>query len=232
MIRSRSLLACTALASFICVHSAAAQSQTAQTTTRTYQSQSTWERSKTEMPSLSPLSGVYMGAFGGYDWTDADTENAPDPDINGGDYGLFAGYSMDTLLDRTIGLGINGSLEGHFAWSDADDDTTVGGAEVHSEKNHEWGISFRPGLSFVNQMMPLDLKPYGIVGYRNAQYETSTAAGSHSRNYDGFELGIGSEVVAYKDVGVRLDYSHVWYGEHDGVDLDENDLRLGVAYHF
>lgn len=176
---------------------------------------------------VSPLSGVYMGAYGGYGWTNADITGNSDANIDGGDYGIFAGYSLDTLLDHTIGMGINGSLEGFYGWSNADD--ASGG--VGYEKDNEWGVSFRPGLSFVDSYA-LGLKPYGILGYRRTEFQSSSIGGSASDWHNGFELGIGTEVIAYGNVGVRLDYSHVWYDAKNGIDPEENNLRLGVGYHF
>jgi outer membrane immunogenic protein len=166
---------------------------------------------------VSPLSGVYVGGYGGYGWTDAEDGG----DLDGFDYGVFAGYSIDTLLDRTLGLGINASLEGFYGWSDQDDDGI--------EKENEWGINLRPGLSFVDNYMPLGLKPYGIVGYRRAEFNPS---GGSSEWHDGFELGLGTEIMAYQDFGVRLDYSHVFYEDKGGIDPDEDDIRLGLSYHF
>ena len=175
---------------------------------------------------VSPLSGVYAGAFGGYTWADADVSSGGGKaDLNGDEYGVFLGYQLDTLLDKSLGLGINGALEIYYAWSDLEDTTSAG---VEVEKDNEWGISFRPGLSFVDRYTPLGLKPYGIVGYRRAEYET--AGGDEI--FDGFELGLGTELIAYQDFGVRLDYTHVWYSEEEGLDPDEDNLRLGVAYHF
>jgi len=176
---------------------------------------------------VSPLSGVYLGAYGGYGWTNADLTGGADADIDGGDYGVFAGYSLDTLLDHTIGMGINGSLEAFYGWSNADGSS--GGVDY--QKNNDWGVSFRPGLSFV-QDYTLGLKPYGILGYRRAEFENSTAGVSNSDWHNGFELGVGTEVIAYGNVGVRLDYSHVWYDAKNGIDPEENNLRLGVGYHF
>jgi hypothetical protein len=170
-------------------------------------------------------SGLYVGGFGGYSWTDADV-GASDADINGADLGVFIGYTLDAFLDRTIGMGINGAIEAHYAWSNADDSNGAG----NTETDDEWGVSFRPGLSFFNYE-PLGIKPYAILGYRNAEFD-STVAGVNQENLDGFELGIGTELVAYGNYGVRLDYSHVFYGEENGIDADENDIRLGVAYHF
>lgn len=180
-----------------------------------YQQQATYK----EEGSISPLSGVYIGGYGGYGWTDADFDGGGSADLDGMDYGVFAGYSLDTLLDRTIGMGINGSVEGFWGWSDQDD----GGIE----KDNEWGISFRPGLSFVDDYL-WGIKPYGIIGYRSAEFE----GGGDSDWHDGFELGLGTELMAMGDFGVRLDYSHVWYEDNNGIDPDEDDIRLGVAYHF
>lgn len=176
---------------------------------------------------ISPLSGVYVGGFGGYSWNETDTA-AGDLSVDGADYGVFIGYQLDTLLDRTLGLGINGALEAHYAWSDADD--TIGGVTV--EKDSEWGVSFRPGLSFVDAYMPLGIKPYGIIGYKRANFEASAGGVSTDENFDGFELGFGTEFIAYNDFGVRLDYSHTFYEDKSGFDPSGDDLRLGVAYHF
>lgn len=168
----------------------------------------------------SPLSGAYIGTYGGYGWTDADTSGV---NINpeGGDYGLFVGYKLDQYLQPN--LGINGAIEAHYGWSGADD--TVGGVDI--EKDDEWGISFRPGISFFES-----INPYGIIGYRNTTYEASAGGISGDEDYDGFELGIGTELVAMGDFGIRAEYSHVWYGEENGIDPDEDNVRLGLAYHF
>ena len=175
---------------------------------------------------ISPLSGVYVGGYGGYGWNSADT-GAGDVDVKGADYGAFVGYSLDTLLDHTIGLGINGSLEGFYGWSDADGETGA----ISYDKNDEWGVSFRPGLSFVNDYA-LGLKPYGILGYRRTEFQASVPGATAKDWHNGFELGVGTEVIAYGNVGVRLDYSHVWYEEKNGIDPDGDNLRMGVSYHF
>lgn len=173
--------------------------------------------------------GFYIGGYGGYGWTDADIGSAS-ADVNGADYGLFVGAELDAFLNGWMGL--TGAIEGFYGWSEADDELTVAGIPVDVEKENEWGVNFRPGLTFVNQYAPFGVEPYAILGYRRAEFSTSSAVGSTEADFDGFELGIGTELVAYDNIGIRLDYSHIFYEEKSGIDPDEDDLRLGVAYHF
>lgn len=187
----------------------------------------------------TPLTGAYVGAQAGYGWRDADNNAGFDADMDGGDYGVFAGYKVDALLDQTInrtGLGLNGAVEVHYNWSDGDDSQTIGAVTGTAEKNHEYGISFRPGISVLSGLTPWTANPYGIIGWKRAEFEGSaTTAGvttSSKDTYDGFELGIGTEVLAFNDVGLRLDYAHTWYEEKNGFEPDEDTLRVGLAYHF
>lgn len=193
----------------------------AQQTTSTYSSTET-TRTYDAAPSYANKGGMtadtgpYVGVLGGYSWTDVD--GASDPD--GGEFGVFAGYEVGRILDRQLNWGMHAALEGHYVWSDAES----GGIQ----KDHEWGVSFRPGFDILTNAMPLNIKPYGILGYRRAEFE---AAGV-SEDFDGFELGLGTEIVSYGDVGVRLDYTHVFYEEEGGFDPSEDNVRLGLAYHF
>jgi hypothetical protein len=177
------------------------------------------------------MSGFYAGGYGGYGWNDTDTDFGADVDPKGWEYGAFIGYSLDAWLDRTIGMGMTGAIEGHYGWSGGDVDDSSGG--VGLQKKNEWGVDFRPGFSFVNDATAsLGVKPYGIVGYRRTEYEGSVAGASNDHHYNGFELGAGTELVTYKHYGIRADYTHVWYGSNSGFNPDEDDVRLGVAYHF
>lgn len=201
------------------VPASAEQYVTATTNTTT----TTRDTTTTAGAELSPLSGLYLGAYGGYDWTDTDSEGGGS--VDGFDYGVFAGYKIDAILDSTVnrlGLGINGAIEGFYGWSEADD------SEI--EKGDEWGVSFRPGFSVVDQYTEnWGVNPYLILGYRNTEFE---ADGGDDEDLDGFELGIGTQVIAFGDVGVRVDYSHTFYEEEGGLDPDSDDIRVGLSYHF
>ena len=195
---------------------------TTETTTTTSSSYDSYSRAH---PSDSPLSGLYVGIYGGYDWSDADITGA-NPDIDGFDGGVFLGYRIDHLWDSA---GMTAAIEVAYGNSGADD--TSGG--ITFEKGSEWEVSFRPGFEAVNQMTSgIGLVPYGIIGYRNTKFSATGVGGNGSHRYDGFELGIGTEVMAMGNFGVRAEYAHTWYGEEAGLDPDSNDLRLGVAYHF
>ena len=159
-----------------------------------------------------PLTGAYVGVSGGYSWIDADS-TAGDFDLNGDEYGVFVGYQIDQWLQNTVGM--TGAIEAHYEWSNADDGAV--------EKDSSWGVQFRPGISFFES-----INPYGILGYKRAEFE----AGGDSEDFNGFELGIGTELVAYGDFGIRAEYAHTFYSEEGDIDPDEDTLRVGVAYHF
>jgi outer membrane immunogenic protein len=183
-------------------------------------------------PQDAPLTGPYIGIYGGYDWSNADTGVAGfDPDVNGWEGGVFTGFRLDSLLKQMnngLGFGLTGALEAFYGESNADGDD----AGIGVEKDNEWGVSFRPGLAILDRLSPFDATPYGILGYRNTKFNALGGAGSGSERYDGFELGLGTELVAFGDWGVRAEYSHVWYGEENGVDPDSDDVRVGLSYHF
>lgn len=177
------------------------------------------------------LSGMYLGVYGGYDWSDLDNNTGFNVEPDGWEGGVFAGYKLDALMQRMngFGIGMNGAVEVFYGISNADDH--VSGVEI--EKDNEWGVSFRPGFSFIdNATKGLGLNPYGILGYRNTRFEGSVGAFSASERYDGFELGVGTELIAWGNLGLRAEYAHTWYASEDGVDPSSDDVRIGLAYHF
>ncbi len=178
-----------------------------------------------------PFTGPYVGVYGGYGWNNVDS-SIGDTNVDGADYGVYAGFKADTLLNNTVnrlGLGLTGAIEVYYGQSSADQD--IGGVDI--EKDYEYGISFRPGLSIVDDLSPVGVNSYGILGYKRANFEVD---GLGDETFDGFELGLGTELVAYDNVGVRLEYAHTWYGDENiggvNVDNEEDTVRLGVGYNF
>ena len=172
------------------------------------------------------LTGLYAGVYGGYGWTDVDNSNGGDPEPSGIDYGIYGGYKIDSIL-QDAGLGITGALELHWGGSTADD--TVNGVKL--EKGRELGISFRPGLTFLNNET-YSINPYGILGYRLTEYEAQVIGLSADEDYHGLSLGVGTELMTQENMGVRLDYTYTWYAEENGIDPSESNLRLGIGFDF
>ncbi len=209
---------------FIAISATSAQAEQYVETTRGSTTTTTTNTYRDTTPSLSPLSGVYLGAYGAYDWTDADSSVAGvDNDLDGFEYGLFAGYKLDALMDRVngFGIGMNAAVEGFYGWSESDSDDI--------EKDNEWGVSFRPGFSVINEYSH-GLNPYAILGWRRTDFQA--AGGGGSEDLDGFDLGIGTEFVAYGNIGIRADYIHTFYEDSAGIDPDSDKVLIGVAYHF
>lgn len=171
-------------------------------------------------------SGLYAGVYGGYGWTNTDNSNGADPSPSGVDYGVYGGYQIDSIL-KNAGFDLTGALEIHYGRSNADN--TTGGVKM--EKGREIGISFRPGLAFLKNEK-YRINPYGILGYKITEYETSVAGLKSEEDYHGVALGLGTELMTEENMSVRLDYSYTWYLEEDDIDPSESNLRLGVGFSF
>lgn len=63
------------------------------------------------------FTGPYIGVYGGYGWNNLETAGGADASVDGGDYGIYAGFKADTLLDNTVnrlGLGLTGAVEVYY----------------------------------------------------------------------------------------------------------------------
>jgi len=180
----------------------------------------------------TPLTGVYVGVYGGYNWSDADTNVAGfNPDIDGWEGGAFVGYKLDVLMKNfnNFGIGMNGAIEAFYGVSNSED--SVGALTL--EKEDEWGVSFRPGFSVIDRATaPLGIAPYAILGYRSTEFTARGAGFTGAEDYDGFDLGIGTELIASGNFGVRAEYTHTFYSSENGIKPSSDEVRIGLAYHF
>jgi hypothetical protein len=171
-------------------------------------------------------SGFYIGGILGLVSTDASLTATSgggtaslSPDISGLDYGMSAGYrhffSEEFFVDSEI----------DFAFSNADD--SVGG--LNFDKNHGYGLAIKPGY-----VIDSDVKVYGILGYRWAEYELSSGTASAEETFDGLSYGLGGEYSISDDYGIALEYHRVNYGSYNenlsgtnaNYDGDENQFKL------
>lgn len=162
----------------------------------------------------------YAGIYGGYNSTSDDAV-----DLDGGDFGGFAGFKLDSLFSMPI----SAAFEIQYGLSTSEGDAT----NSTLEKTSEFGISFRPGLTYMPDNSPFYLNPYAILGYKIANYEETLSTGlSIEDSLHGFELGIGAEFLAYDNWVLRGEYSHTFYGKEGNFDPSEDTFRLGLAYKF
>jgi len=178
---------------------------------------------------------IYLGLYGGYSFTEGVASADAEP--SGLDYGGFAGLKFEDPIsdDLAFTLGIEFSAGG--ASVEDDGAQIILGANVSStfEKNYEYGASVRPGLSF-KPSASFVINPYAILGYRRTEYDITASAGgasaSVSQEYDGFELGLGTNLLTYNNFDLRFEYSHTFYDEEGTFSPDEDSFRFGLVYHF
>lgn len=171
-------------------------------------------------------SNFYLGGYGGYGWTDSGISPGPGADPKGVDYGVIAGWEITSFMKNA--MGVRGAIEAFYGWSNQRESSSG----TSAEKNHEWGVNVRPGLDFLDRAMPFDLKPYAILGYRRTQFESTVTGAANRDDFNGFELGAGTEFASVNDIGTRFDYSHVFYGSEGRMDPDEDDVRISLVKHF
>jgi len=174
-------------------------------------------------------SNFYVGGFGGWDWNRVDVPDGTSFKPDGSDWGGFVGYNFGTTPDQGL-YGLRTGIEAHYGWTGSNSEAgIIDGTSTSLEKKHEWGVDLRPGFGSVYHAEPVDINPYAILGYRQAEFSNSVTSDT---THPGFDLGLGTELISYEHFGVRLDYTHVFYRSEEGIEPHEDDLRLGLAYHF
>jgi outer membrane immunogenic protein len=138
-------------------------------------------------------SGVYVGAFGGYEWGTFNS-TAGDVDADGWMGGAFVGYNLQN------GAIVYGA-EGDLGFSGANG--TVGAVEV------DQGVfgSLRARLGY--QLDPVLL--YGTAGLAATRAEITDASGSDANTHLGWTVGAGADALLTDNVFGRLEYRYSDY---------------------
>jgi hypothetical protein len=170
------------------------------------------------------FSGPYLGADIGYNWGSFDANNpaGPDGDVDtdGWEGGLLAGYGYAT---NPTGFGGYAGVEAGYEWSGADGSF----AGTAFEKNHNWLVTFRPGVTMANG----NTLAYGVVGYSRAEFE----ANGDNDNLDGLVLGGGTEFGMWRaPMKMRLEYNYIDYEDANLSNINfeghENTVKTGLVF--
>lgn len=175
-------------------------------------------------------SGLYLGAHGGYGWSDVsgaydNTDGGGNPtplnglDLEGGIYGVHGGYNHQT---GGLVLGIEADISG----ADIEDD--ILGNEpapdpIDADLDHLGSIRGRIG--FVSNSLPNALF-YATAGYGFGEYSISAlnvangTSGSLSLDADGAVYGAGVEFGRPQGrLTVRFEYLHYDLGESSSLNI-------------
>lgn len=185
---------------------------------------------------LAPIwNGVYVGAHGGVNWSDLDTDLSATMNATSFTGGGHVGYNFG--LGRTV-LGIE--ADANYDSSDFSFSTAGGG---NGSYDVDWNgtIRARAGLTFGPALL------YATAGYAwtNASVIETTAAGASSssdHHFDGVVYGAGIESYVMPNMSLRLEALRYDYGAdkltltgaaNSVQELDPSDtvVRAGVTFH-
>jgi len=140
-------------------------------------------------------SGIYVGAFGGYDWANFDAGSV---DVNDWDAGAFAGYNWQS---GSIVYGAEADLGYSF------------GSETSGPNSIDRGMygSLRGRLGYAFDPFMI----YGTGGLAVANAELSDGVGSDSNTHIGWTVGAGAEALLTDKIFSRVEYRYSDYGSKD-----------------
>ena len=172
-----------------------------------------------------PFEGPYLGAEVGY-------ENYSD-DLDGGVYGMFAGWDVP-LSERWI-IGVEARLAAPDASFSSSHDTGTGTAVSNVELNSQYGIGARIG-----HLVTKSTLLYGQVGYEHFDVDAAITTtpkppctqcaptiNDFSLDEDMLTLSAGVEQAVTERIRGRIVYT---YGDGDA--YDRHRVSLGLAYRF
>ena len=177
-------------------------------------------------PQVSNLlwSGAYVGAYGGYNWMNADLSPGNVNGIHGLNGGAFLGYNYQLDNNFVVGLEGMGGISGAEA---SDGGTTI---------EQEWDASLRArmGYAFENSMV------YGLAGIAGTRATAADATQNDSQTHLGWTVGAGLETFITENITARVEYDFANYGsqEYDlgatnpDISLRDHAIKLGIGLKF
>ncbi|WP_223476882.1 outer membrane protein [Oricola indica] len=157
-------------------------------------------------------SGVYVGAFGGYDWARFDADTG-DIDADGWNGGAFAGVNFQN------GAFVYGA-EGDVGYSGAT------GSDGANDVDRGVFGSVRGRLGYAVDPFMV----YGTAGLAIANNEMDDGVGSDTNTHLGWTVGAGAEALLTDNVFSRLEYRYSDYGAKD-YDLGGSTVSSGFNEH-
>ena len=177
----------------------------------------------------SPFHGVYAGVQGSYETYDTDIRssnlNTDDLELSGLSGGFYVGANTAWPgADRTVV-----SLEGSFAFNDADGQVSGGGDRIAIASRHAYGIAGRVGYEVTD-----DVLLYGRVGWARTRFSGLEPTGRTS--LDGIRFGGGAEYAVTGNIALRSEFTRTDYERKRSgdrrFDPAQNRLTLGIGYRF
>lgn len=169
-----------------------------------------------------PWTGLYIGAHGGYGWTD-DTN----PNVTGWSGGLHAGYNLQ-LGSALIGV------EADYSWGNLNGSSTITGLPLTGTVDSMWSVRGRLGWTIANNFLL-----YGTAGYGGFDVSVRTLINgvnfAGSADFKGFVAGGGAELLLTRSIVLRLEGLHYMgdgNGTASGSDGDVTIIRAGISYKF
>ena len=181
--------------------------------------------------------GFYIGAMGGYGWSDQVTIaglTLSNPDINGGFGGGTVGFNYQVPGSMFVF-----GLETEAAWSDIQHTIGITGLATAQERVMSFGsVAARAGFAIENVFV------YGKGGYGWAENQISATVlgltASESHLHSGWTVGGGLEFAFAGPWSVKAEYLFARYSQETylaalggvGLGADVQTIKAGINYRF
>jgi outer membrane immunogenic protein len=135
--------------------------------------------------------------------------------------GIFAGYNHRAGANTVIGI------EGQLSYSDADNDTVLGGDAFSTGARESYGVTAKAGYVLGDSTLA-----YVHGGWTQTKFKTRDVFGSDSTRLDGWKVGAGVETFVAQNVSLRAEYAYTDYQNKDGIEPKNSSFQVGLGFHF